>query len=268
VRDEPLTSSSLVRTGDGAGLVFRPFDHVSFTDHHCTDGSKGLFGIFGDTNDPHGIWEPGEFGEFDQVFELPPEAIGAGRIVQWVKPQSGQVIPVACPGYSQEVGERCSSRLEWAGSLTFEKISEEPDAPAPLVTPQTPPRLDGPATPPPAPKPPFDDPLIAPLVPTKGAGGRRGPHRGVQGGLRRGLHGHGGPHRVLRGPGPGRRGPPAGHAALPRAGRRAADDPPAAAQGGEHAAAAQRPRRAGRDAAPAAGKPRRTTIALRLPRRR
>ena len=170
VEDEPLAGNAMTGIdGHPTGLRFEPFEHVSFTDHRCTNGNKDVFGIFEDGGDPHGIWEsPSEFGEFEQVFDLPAEAIGSGRITQFVKPQSDQLMPVQCPAYSQAPGERCSARLEWAGSIIFTKLPDDPEEPASLVTPTAPDRFDGPPKPPAPPKPPvpFDDgdDLIAPLV--------------------------------------------------------------------------------------------------------
>ncbi|CAA9531559.1 MAG: hypothetical protein AVDCRST_MAG30-3829 [uncultured Solirubrobacteraceae bacterium] len=172
VEDEHMSSTAMTGVGGHpTGISFEPFDNVRFTDHKCTDGNKDIFGIFEDGGDPHGIWEsPSEFDEFEQVFDLPAEAIGAGRITQFVKPQSDQLMPAQCPAYSQAPGERCSARLDWAGSIIFTKIPDDPEEPTSLVTPTAPDRFDAPPKPPapvkPPVKPPFDDgdDLIAPLV--------------------------------------------------------------------------------------------------------
>lgn len=159
VTDAPMTTTSMQRVSDHV-ISFTPFERVSFADHQCSDGSKYAFGIFEDEGDPHGLWQPEGFSsDFEQRFELPAEAIGSGRIVQWVKPGAGQVIPQACPGYSQGPGEKCTVTMAWEGSITFTKISGNPLEPAPLVTPPTPPtRVDGP---------PVVDDLLTPLVPLK-----------------------------------------------------------------------------------------------------
>lgn len=179
IAPQPLGNDVLAST-DGVphGLVFRPFGRVAFTDHGCSTGEGGPFGIFEDGNDPHGVWEStSEHGEFDQVFELPPEAVGAGKIVQVVNPRPVQVIPVQCPGYSQARGERCTSKLEWSGQVVFTKIGETPDEGDDLITPLAPAPPQPAPTPTPAPAPrPFDDgdDLIAPLVPARASIDRAG----------------------------------------------------------------------------------------------
>ena len=165
VRDEPLSVTSL----DGAGptpygLRFKPFDHVEFVDHKCPGSAIDPTDLFETDGDPHALWEPaGDMSVFEQRFELPPEAVGMGKIVQVVKPQPGQVLAGNCPGYSQQEGERCTATLAWSGTITFTKtggtsaakpVDEGDDLIAPLV---------------PAKKPAIDegDDLIAPLVPAK-----------------------------------------------------------------------------------------------------
>lgn len=180
IQAQPLGSDALTGTDAVAhGIVFRPFRRVAFLDHGCSTGEGGPFGIFEDGNDPHGVWESAsEHGEFDQVFELPPEAVGAGKVVQLVQPRPGQVIPVQCPGYSQARGERCTSKLEWSGQVVFTKIGETPDQGDDLITPLTPaPPVPAPPAPAPAPAPrPIDDgdDLITPLVPARASVDRSG----------------------------------------------------------------------------------------------
>ncbi len=165
---DPAVRSDALRSTDALphGLVLTPFERVEFTDHGCSTGEGGPFDVFTDGGDPHGIWTTEHpHGEFDQVFDLPPEAVGAGKVVQLVKPQPGQVIPVQCPGYSQEQGERCTSKLEWSGQVVFTKIGETRDEGDDLIAPLVPP---GPA-------PERDDSdLIAPLVPAKASVDRAG----------------------------------------------------------------------------------------------
>jgi hypothetical protein len=144
-------------------LVFEPFDSVDFVDHKCSNGNQDRFGIFDDEGDPHALQE--EFGVhdvFDQHFELPPEAVGAGRIVQWVKPRTDQVLGPNCPTYSQAPGQRCTVRLDWAGSITFTKV-DPGELIAPLIPDQQlPTSIDRPL-PAPAPAP-------APAPPVRPAG--------------------------------------------------------------------------------------------------
>jgi hypothetical protein len=206
VVDRHLGTTALDNPADDPDvLVFRPFGSVEFADHHCTDGSKGQFGLFDDGGDPHALWEsPSGLGPFDQAFELPAEAIGSGRIVQWVKPQSGQIIPAACPGYSQAPGERCSARLDWAGSITFTKLPDDPTEPVPLVTPTAPATLRRPR----------HAPGTAreaarrhgrrpdrPARPAQGQGRRARPHAVLHRGLHRRLRRHGDDRRRPVGPG-------------------------------------------------------------------
>ena len=185
LRDEFMSTTSLERVdGKPYSLSFRPFDHVVFTDHKCSgDTGPEPFDIFGTDGDPHALWEPADdLSVFEQRFDLPPEAVGAGKIVQVVNPQPGQVLAGDCPGYSQAPGERCSATLQWSGTITFTKTGDWAVAPpakkpfddgddliAPLVPPK--PTDDGddliaPLVPP---KKTFDDgdDLIAPLVPAK-----------------------------------------------------------------------------------------------------
>jgi hypothetical protein len=165
VVDTPMTTTSLQRVGDDPyALSFTPFERVEFADHRCSDGSAGAFGIFDDEHDPHALWQPADgMSPFEQRFELPREAIGSGRIVQFVKPQAGQTIPARCPGYSQATGEKCTAAMQWSGSITFTKIDDASPV-APLVPPPAQPtRFDGPAA--------VED-LLAPLVPLKAKVGK------------------------------------------------------------------------------------------------
>jgi hypothetical protein len=154
-------------------LEFDAFAAIEFLDHSCSPGGTYPFGLFQADGDPHALQE--EYGVsdvFEQRFELPPEAIGSGRIVQWVKPEKDQILGPNCPMYSQAPGERCTVKLDWAGSVTFTKVNPD-ELIAPLTPiPEAPPRFDqpapsappappkaatpsGPVTPtPPAPKPP------------------------------------------------------------------------------------------------------------------
>ena len=168
VRDEALGTSSLDQIGDDPySLSFTPFEFVVFEDAQCTGEKTEPFDMLGTDGDPHSLWEPaGGMSLFEQRFELPPDAVGMGKIVQVVKPQPGQVLAGNCPGYSQAPGERCSATLAWSGTITFTKIAGTTPAPtpkpvddgddliAPLVVPPKPPVDDG-------------DDLIAPLVPAK-----------------------------------------------------------------------------------------------------
>jgi hypothetical protein len=175
VRDEGLSVTSLEQVGgSGYGLSFKPFESLVFVDHKCTGSAAEAVDLFATEGDPHSLWEPaGGLSVFEQRFELPREAVGMGKIVQLVKPQQGQVLAGNCPGYSQAPGERCTATLEWSGTITFTKVAGTTPAPASdgddLVTPLVPPKPgagSGPVAPPVPPKP-FDDPLIAPLVPAK-----------------------------------------------------------------------------------------------------
>ena len=181
VRDDGLSTTSLSGVdGNPYGLTFKPFSHVVFTDHKCSGESPEAFDIFATDGDPHALWEPaGDMSVFEQRFELPPEAVGMGKIVQVVQPQPGQVLAGNCPGYTQEPGERCTATLAWSGTITFTKIAgttappkkpfdDGDDLIAPLVPPK--PTDDGDdLIAPLVPAKPFDDgdDLIAPLVPAK-----------------------------------------------------------------------------------------------------
>lgn len=184
VRDPGLSTTSLSQVGsEPYGLVFEPFSSVDFTDHKCSGSKTEAWDIFGTDGDPHALWEPaGGMSVFEQRFELPPEAVGMGKIVQVVNPQPGQVLAGNCPGYSQAPGERCTATLQWSGTITFTKTAQTAPAPtkkpvddgddliAPLVVPPKPvddgDDLIAPLVVPPKPVDDGDD-LIAPLVPAK-----------------------------------------------------------------------------------------------------
>jgi hypothetical protein len=155
VRDAAISTSALTAVdGKRYTLSFRPFDFVTFEDAKCSGAKTEAWEIFQTDGDPYTLFEPaGDLRVYEQRFELPPEAVGMGKIVQFVKPQPGQVIAGDCPGYSQAPGERCSSTLDWSGTVTFTKTGDW--------------TVTGPPKPG-VPKPVDDgDDLIAPLVPTK-----------------------------------------------------------------------------------------------------
>jgi hypothetical protein len=112
-------------------IILEPFSGIEFADNACTGMNPEPFGLFGDEHDPYGALDRDDVA-FDHGFSLPREAVGNGRIISVVQPYGEQLLPVACPSYSQEPGERCTTKLTWMGHVQFDRIDGgTPPTPAP-----------------------------------------------------------------------------------------------------------------------------------------
>jgi hypothetical protein len=133
-RDPHGAGGPSIRDTKFAGeIILEPFSGIEFADNKCDGMAPEPFGLFGDEHDPYGALDKDDVA-FDHGFSLPREAVGNGRIISVVQPYGEQLLPVACPSYSQEPGERCTAKLTWLGHVQFDRI----DGGAPAAPPAQP----------------------------------------------------------------------------------------------------------------------------------
>lgn len=103
-------------------VVIRPFSGIEFATHRCDGFDPEPFGLFGDEQDPYGARNKDDRA-FTAYFVVPRKLVGQGRIVELVSPQPTQLLPAACPGYSQAAGEQCTAKLRWTAQIRFERVA-------------------------------------------------------------------------------------------------------------------------------------------------
>ena len=112
------TPDDLLVPLDGSiNLVVRPFDPATtLTGIPCDDGSETGF-VPPEVEGPPPLGQ----GVWDAAFNLPKEALGAGKIIQQVKATEAQTHRDPCPLYVPGVNAVDRCQIYWLGQVTFKR---------------------------------------------------------------------------------------------------------------------------------------------------